>query len=329
MVANPKRVLQKNFWTKDEQIEFKFYDTGSLSARFADAGTTRNGADKTFARINNLNTPELAKFVPKFAKLLEKIAHRSMDVTVEYVDSMNHDLLERIFSDRKSDPMFLWATFVAGVSDTRELTADEIFELAEKNKDELGRVVDMNAYRYFLRPDLGYFSQYERMKTNGMEDTVRRHDEIRKMMANPISQFSLKRVESGVETARIHMLLNPAALPYSYYSVLAGASLLITHEEARDLNELMTKNQISNLRLQRDVSLLLGYTYVTLGVDRTKELLHFLVKYSDQEYYWREIGFNELKHPQGVVNFDLMARVVESLKEDTTTPLDWILEMEI
>lgn len=331
MTTNTSRKLLKNFLTKDETIEFKYFDTGSLSARFVTAGKTKNNADITFARINNIKDAASIKILPKLYKLIESVAHPLMDVTVEYNEKMHLAFLEELLKDRKLSPQLRWAIFVAGVSEVKEIVPEEIIAAGVAREAKLSDTIDTNAYRFFLRPDLGYFSQRQRTKVADIEALKTRQQEIADSLERPVFKLALERVEQGVVTANMVNLQKPTALYQGYSSALYGASMILTVEEIAVMSEMLVKNQVKNY-FEDEPSMVVAYTYLTLGLERSEEFVQFLLKYTPApEYYYSgsAVSFSGMNHPQGAVTFNNAIPVIDSLADDPSTPIEWAFELEL
>jgi hypothetical protein len=317
MPTNKSRTLLRSVLTEDKTIEFKYYDTGLLVARYVDTPARSTGADDAFARVNNLLDDEAVALIPELFKLIEEVADRRMKVVIEYNDHMYLDLLTHLLNEKTASPLLRWTAFCAGVTDTRGFAPQEIMTLARECEPKLDETVATNSYRFFFRPDLGYFSQKDRSKMNFIADLRARQDAITASMEKPVFKLALERRESGVLTANHIKLQNPSPQYSGYSNNLYGASMFLTVEELASFDKLILKNKITDYQFDEESSMVLSYAYLTLGVQRTEELLHFFTKYAGERAYWyQRISFETMAHPQGALGYEGFVAIIDSLKGD-------------
>lgn len=333
MPSNKLRTLLQTSTSSDESLIFKFYSTGSLSACYADAEPTKSGADRTFVKINNILKPESMALVPELCKLIEAAAHPVMNVSIEYHDHTHEVLLKEIVSNKTIEPRLLLAYLAAAVFDTRDFTLTDAIEAGKVNEGRFEKVLELNAYRYFFRPDLGYFTQNVRAKYVGLENLQARQQEIATMIKKPVYELAQARVDSGVFTANLVNLGTPTEDYRGYGVTTYGASMILTTEELHELNELLVKNSVDNFYVSEEASLLLGYVFLTQGKARAQELIEFYLIYlrpGNSQHSWRRhINLDALDHPQGEVTFDKLVEAVDSLVDDSSTPLGWIIDLTL
>jgi hypothetical protein len=331
MPANKSRQLLQHVLSEDETMEFKYYSTGSVIARFMDAPPTKSGADTAFARINNVVSPEAVELLPKLFKLLEEVAHRSMAVTVEYQDRLYFPLFKAMLEDESMPALLRWAAFAGAITDSRELTPEDMAALARECEPRLEQAVAGNAYRFFFRPDLGYFSQRVRTKVTGIEELKKRRAEIAAAIEAPIYKLAQERIDSGVITANAVNLRKQGAQYQGYNHLLYGASMILTEEEITHLSSIISSNKIHNHHFEDDASMLMGYTYLKLGPARAEELVQFYVTHTPKdEFSWMTfVRLSTLEHPTGLINFENMSDVIDSLEGDDDTPLEWAVTLGI
>lgn len=332
MTKNQNRTVVQSTSTSDGAIQFKLYSTGSLVACFATAGLSKNGADTAFARINNLKVPEVLDVLPKLYKVLEQVAHPKMSTTVEYQANVHSDLLDYLINDEVDSPELRWVTFVASIAEIKIFTIGEIKTLAKENEPRLEETIESNAYRFFFRPDLGYFSQRDRTKVLGLTEFKVRRAAIQLRLSQPVYKLAKERVESGVITANLATFAKVTESYSGYSGAAYGASMILTAAEMEEFKAILKKNSFGSYSIADEPSILLGYTYLTLGAVRAEEVLQFFGKYQNaenQQVWSRYMDFNTMEHPQGKISFDIITSTIDSLKDDASTPFEWAVELEI
>jgi len=335
MSKNNSRTLVSSEFTEDGLIEFKLWDTGSFLARWHDAGLTKSGVDKAIVRINALKEKEI-ELLPKLKELIVTMADRSDALIIDYNSALNYELLKYAVEDRTHSPAFRWALLMAGVAEVRVATVEELVKRAEAAEERLAKATATNGYRYYLRPDLGYFSQNNRKKAVTIEELDVRNEEIAKSIETPVLRLALERIDSGVVTASVETLRNQALTFNGYTGTLYGAGMILTREELNSLSDYLKANGVHD-EFTLKPALLIGYTYFKLGEARARELIQFFVKSQrdpteeERLYYWRRapISFDTMRSEAGELSYLTVLRVLMELQDDLDTPLEWAMMLGV
>jgi len=335
MSKNMKRELVSSEFTEDGLIEFKLWSTGSFLARWHDAGVTKSGVDKAIVRVNGLKEKEM-ELLPELKSLIAQMADRMDSLIVDYGSNLHYDLLKYALEDRTHSPELRWALLMAGIAEVRGATVEELIARAEVAEVRLDKTIATNGYRYYLRPDLGYFSQNNRTKTTSIEEMDKRNEAIAQSMTTPVFKLALERIDSGVVTANMETLRNQALTFNGYTGTLYGAGMILTREELDSLSEYLTMNGVRE-QFELKPALLIGYAYFQLGEARARELIQFFVKsqpeLTDEEkmYMWRRgpVSFDTMKSEAGELSYLSVLRVLFELKGDPDTPLEWAMMLGV
>lgn len=331
MPANPNRKLLFDRASSNGEIIFKYWDTGSLSAAWPDAGVAKSGVDIAFLRINGLKNNQMHR--KALMKMIETIAHRDMEsLTLEYHEEIYGDLLDYLIKLRDKSVEWKFATFASAVIEIRNVSVDEIIKLAEEATPRLNDVIKYGVYSRFFRPDLGQFTHFDGYKSTSLEAFEARQNQVRDFMESEL--YSL--VESRREMGLVSNSLNNAqrnAITEHRISHVHRAGVILTADELVDFASIIDKHQKRHETLSAEFAMVLAYAYVTHNEDVMVEMLSFFHQHikHDHAYETRELSLNldRMLHLDTPVTLKNIIDALSYMKSEPGVPFDWAMTITV
>lgn len=343
-MTTKNRVLVNETIIHDGKFRVREYSTGLLAISDFDAPPAKNNPDEpaAFLRISGFGAIKDNGVRNRFREFLYEVLSKARpEVSVNYTDALYRDFLREILDARDEDPLFRFALFVSGVYDTQRISYDVLHKAAQANRNRLNEVVELNAWPFFLREDIGLITCDSSMrKAVSVEMFQLRNKEIHRRVSHPVWKLALKRYAEGTHTVVLERFLERSHVRDS------SGNLVMFDEEF-----FLTKSEISDFyairrelrrNISRDVAVLLSYTYLTYGRDRAYEVALFLLRRAEERtaspaeayFSWNQmISFRETDPNKfedvsdGIPDAIEETRLYRALSENEGVPIEWAYEI--
>lgn len=326
MPTNTHRKVESFWFDANGQIEYMYYDTGVLVGRFVTDGVTKSGTPIAFVRVTQMQ--KSIDFVRPLSKMLTPLASMLNGYVVEY-GPLYHDLLEAILNWEAPDDLRM-AVFTSAIMDTRDIDPHEVIEAGMKRADHVERLLEQCSWGRLFRSDLGYFSRgMTGVKARSIEDLQVRVNQSIQFHEGPLGAFVYGREADGVLASQMVMdrTVRDKVTPFTYTQNPAG--LVLTDDE---LEGYKTFVRSMNKSPDYETGVVLGYYYGKYGVEKTRELMEFIERYSNMtgygSYAWR-FSISDVEHPQGKMTVEAAVEASKYIDDNPDMMLDWAMEFTL